>query len=232
MDSLVIGNGLLAKAFSKASVNNCLFFCSGVSNSSETRKEAFDREEALLRSSIIEHSNKCVVYFSSVSAPKVDSCYFNHKINMEKIIVENTKDYMIFRLPQVAGAVVNSTLLSYITQNIYLGNNFKVFKNATRTMIDIEDIVRVFELIYTQSNRKMTLNICPNYSFDPETLAQLISKNLGIEALYEVVNAGSPQTCELDNSIESQIISDFFYNQPRYLEKLVEKYVTQIISLL
>lgn len=232
MDSVVIGNGLLAKAFFKSSINNCLFFCSGVSNSSETRKEAFDREEVLLRNSIVQHGNKCIVYFSSVSAPKVNSCYFNHKMAMENIIVENAKDYIILRLPQVAGAVVNSTLLSFITQNIYLGKSFKVFKHATRTMVDIEDIVKIFELIYTQSNRKVITNICPNYSFEPEVLVQLISKQLGIKASYEVIDAGSPQTCELDNSMESQIISNFFINKPYYLERLVEKYVHRIISLL
>lgn len=232
MDSVIIGNGLLANAFSKANIKNCLFFCSGVSNSSETRKKAFDREEALLRNSIIVHSNKCIVYFSSVSAIKIDTPYYNHKKNMERIIVESAEDYIIFRLPQVAGAVVNSTLLSFITQNIYLGNSFKVFKHATRTVVDVEDLVDLFELIYSQSERNVTLNICPQYTFQPEYLVKLISKKLNTEALYEIVDAGSPQVCELDNSNESQIISKFFANEPEYLEKVVDKYIPKIISLL
>lgn len=230
MDSLVIGNGLLANAFAKSTVNNCLFFCSGVSNSSESRKEAFDREETLLRRSIILHNNKCVVYFSSVSATKVDSPYFNHKVNMEKIVAESAKDYMIFRLPQVAGCVINSTLLSFMTQNIYLGNSFKVFKNATRTMIDVEDIVEIFELIYHKFDRRTILNVCPEYSFEPETLVQMISKKLNTEAFYELINAGSPQTCELDDRDESKTISDFFLNKPKYFENIVNKYVPSIIE--
>lgn len=232
MDSIIIGNGLLAKAFLKANINNCLFFCSGVSNSSETREEAFDREKKLLINSINQYNNKCIVYFSSISAPKVNSPYFNHKINMENIIVDTAKDYIILRLPQVAGAVVNSTLLSFITQNIYLGKSFKVFKNATRTIVDVEDIVKITELIYIQSNRKIILNICPKYSFEPEFLVQLISKELGIKALYEVVDEGFPQTCELNSNTESQIISDFFSERPQYLENLVNKYVNQITLLL
>lgn len=230
MDSVVIGNGLLAKAFSKSNTNNCLFFCSGVSNSSETRNEAFNREEALLRNSIIQHSDKCIVYFSSVSALEVENPYHDHKKNMEKIVVENAEDYIIFRLPQVAGAVVNSTLLSFITQNIYLGYSFQVFNGATRTIVDVEDIVEIFELIYERSDRRMTLNICPEYSFEPETLVQMISKKLNIEAFYELVNAGFPQTCKLDNSEESQIISQFFSQKPKYLEHVVDKYVPSIIE--
>lgn len=232
MDSKVIGNGLLAKAFSKSKASNCLFFCSGVSNSLEKCENLFHREENLLRKSILENKSKCIVYFSSVLASEINNGYFNHKINMENVVTELSSSYLILRLPQVAGAVLNTTLLPTLTKNIYLGDYFKVYKNASRTIVDIDDIVEVFEILQSESIRNTKVNVCPNYSFNPEYLVQLISHTLDISANYDLVDLGSEQLCIPNNNYSGKIISDFFYKKNNYLEAVVKKYVPQIILLI
>lgn len=231
----IIGNGLLATSFSGVQSSNCLFFCSGVSNSGETRPEAFKREEELLKSSIIKANNNelCFIYFSSVSAPIVDSKYFNHKISMENIIKNRVQNYLIFRLPQVAGPVLNTTLLPTIVKNIYQNQHFKVFKNATRTIVDVEDIVKLFEIIHNQGIRNKVINVCPGYSFKPEDLVCLISDYLCLPSDYELLDLGSDQNCSLDESVESNIVRNYFdCKGPNYLEEVVHRYTPQIVKLI
>ena len=46
---MIVGNGLIANLFKNEDRENVVFFASGVSNSLETEKSAFLREENLLR---------------------------------------------------------------------------------------------------------------------------------------------------------------------------------------
>lgn len=235
MNNQIVGRGLLAKSFSSVNASNCLFFCSGVSDSSETKVEAFERERQLLISFIKEaNDNKlCFVYFSSVAATSVDSKYLNHKINMENIIETYCQKYLIFRLPQVAGPVFNTTLLPTMIKNIYQNQNFKVFKYARRTMVDVEDVVRIFERIILISLGNKVINICPSYSFYPEELVVLISEYLNKQPNYELIQIGSEQPCLLDNSVESKIVGSYFYkSKESYLKDIISKYTPQIIKLL
>ena len=65
---MVIGNGMLAKAFGAFKDNpEVVIFASGVSNSKETNNDSFKREEKLLNKVISENNNSIIVYFSTCS---------------------------------------------------------------------------------------------------------------------------------------------------------------------
>ena len=65
---MIIGNGLLAQAFSEYNNNDeILIFASGVSNSLEEKESEFDREAKLLKSVITNYPDKTMVYFSTCS---------------------------------------------------------------------------------------------------------------------------------------------------------------------
>lgn len=232
MQNNIIGNGMLAKAFSNTTINHSLIFCSGVSNSQETQSNAFLREERLLRQALHEQNDRCLIYFSSVAAPTLANLYFKHKMNMERLIEVSSENYLIFRLPQVAGITLNTTLLPTIIENIYLQKKFIIYKNATRTIVDIEDVVKIVNMITMQSIKNKTINICPNYSFQPEYLAQLVSNQLQLEPCYEIVNRGDKQLCTQDESFEGSIVSGFFSKKTNYLENIVEKYTPEIVKLI
>ncbi len=98
---MIIGNGLLAQAFSPVFANDAhvIAFASGVSNSRETRAEAFARERELLTSTL--EREKFILYFStcSVHDPELaESPYVRHKIDMEHLVC-NAAQKAIFRLP-------------------------------------------------------------------------------------------------------------------------------------
>ena len=103
---MIIGNGLIANGFDKYRYNDdVLIFASGVSNSMENNENEFNKEYELLKDSIDIPSK--LIYFSTCSI--VDdsnkSPYILHKIKMEKLIRENSNNYLIFRLPIVVGNI-------------------------------------------------------------------------------------------------------------------------------
>ena len=63
---------------SRISSNQCLFFCSGVSNSKERSKNEFDREIQTFKDHL--DTNYCVIYISSIQSPEINNPYFEHKI--------------------------------------------------------------------------------------------------------------------------------------------------------
>lgn len=228
----IIGNGLLAKSFKHTKSDNCLFFCSGVSKSNEINIQEFKREEVLLKKYLEMNHNKCFVYFSSILAPLQQNSYFEHKMKMEKIIVESSSNYWILRLPQVAGPVLNTTLLSTFVKNIYEGNEFILYKNAERTFIDIDHVVEFFDIVYSLPMRNKIINLLPEYTFKLEELVNLIEIYLNKKAVFIPVNKGSKQECSVDSNIESLITSDFFKKYPNYLENVIKKYVPEIVRLI
>ena len=58
---MIIGNGLIANLFREHDRENVVFFASGVSNSLETEKSAFLREEDLLRKTLEENPEKIFI---------------------------------------------------------------------------------------------------------------------------------------------------------------------------
>ena len=62
---MIVGNGLIANLFKNEDRENVVFFASGVSNSLETEKSAFLREENLLRKHLTENPEEIFIYFST-----------------------------------------------------------------------------------------------------------------------------------------------------------------------
>ena len=89
---MIIGKGDIASILNDR--DDITFFASGVSNSSETRWEEFDREKKLL---FEQDKDICLLYFSSIAIDikeKYDnSKYLKHKKEMEDLIKSNFKNY-------------------------------------------------------------------------------------------------------------------------------------------
>tara|TARA_B110000046_G_scaffold184520_1_gene223222 strand:- start:2083 stop:2760 length:678 start_codon:yes stop_codon:yes gene_type:complete len=166
---MVIGNGLLAKNFSKYRDNpSIIFFVSGVSNSSENRVAEFDREKDLLNSIAKKYSVKTLVYFSTCALYDnyfLPNAYLKHKIEVENWIKKNVLKFYIFRVPQIIGSKNESQLLGFINSKIKTGKKFDLF-DIERNLIDLNYIVKVVEYIITNNIFK---NQCLNISY-PENI--------------------------------------------------------------
>lgn len=122
---MIVGNGLLASAFSPewVSTHNAVLFASGVSNSHESQPEAFQREADLL-SSHLERCSGAFIYFSTCSISDPDraaSFYAKHKLAMERRVAQHP-EHLILRLPQVVGRTSNpNTLTNFLVDKLKSG---------------------------------------------------------------------------------------------------------------
>lgn len=230
MKSEIIGRGMFAKAFKNSKSDNCIFFCSGVSKSTEKELKEFEREKSLLSRTIENADNKCIVYFSSILAADESNDYYSHKKKMEDLVASKSNRYLIMRLPQVAGSVTNETLLPNFVKNIYLGNQFDIYNDAPRTIIDIDDVVLLFDLLYGDGKINQTIIQCPSYTFQPIELVRIISEKLMVEASYRIVERKSTQHCEPCQTAKKY---QYIYGDVNtYLERVVNKYLNDIVRKL
>lgn len=151
---MIVGNGMIASAFKSyfGDDPDVIVFASGVSNSRENRGEEFLREKKMLMECM--SYEKFTFYFStcSVNDPELlDAPYVVHKKEMETL-VRSAKDYAIFRLPQVVGKTPNpNTLTNYLYRQIMSGSNFKVWRHATRNLIDVDDVASIVSYLVRAS---------------------------------------------------------------------------------
>lgn len=218
---MIIGRGLIAKAFEKYNNNdNIIIFSSGVSNSLETRDVEFEREESLLKSNLL--LNKKFIYFSTVSVVdgSLKSPYINHKIKMEKIISENHNNYLIFRLPIVIGNNANKiTFFNSLKDKINNNEELRVF-SVGRYLIDIDDLSETLPtLIDDYSEKNKTLNIC----FDNFSTVKKI-----IERMEFYLNKNSEKVyidCDSNNTVDNYYFNNLFKQSNDYNEIIYQKYL-------
>lgn len=170
---MVIGNGLIANAFSEfKNIDNIIIFASGVSNSLETNEKEFEREVDLLKSC---DYNKKLIYFSSVNLFE-DRDYFRHKKNMEKTIKSLFNDYLIIRISQLIGNGGNeNNLFNYFKNSIINETEITINKNAYRSLIDVDDLVEITKVL---AYYRGTLNFSHIESVTALRLYNLISEKL------------------------------------------------------
>lgn len=105
---MIIGSGLLARAFTEATKNrsDVVIYAAGVSNSQCTDIREFARERSLLTRSLeAANAAACFVYFSTCSIEDPEStgtAYVQHKLAMEQLTLRR-ENHLVVRLPQIAG---------------------------------------------------------------------------------------------------------------------------------
>ena len=90
---MILGSGMIASCLASSSIKHdgLIIFACGVSNSSETRTQEYERELELLSTYL--GTDKKLVYFSSTSVVSGRiSNYTVHKLNVERYIEEKFKD--------------------------------------------------------------------------------------------------------------------------------------------
>lgn len=218
---MIVGSGLIAKAFEKYNYDNdVLIFSSGVSNSKENRSSEFEREEKLIKEYI--NINKKFIYFSTVSVVdgSKNSPYIEHKLNIEKFISENHNNYLIFRLPIVVGINSNKVTFFNTIKNKIINNEVIDIYNVKRYLIDIDDLSSTLPIIIDDKNeRNKTINVCyDNFT----TVIDIVNKMEFFLKTNSPKNfIESDSNYEVDNHFfKTKFPLDFF----DYNDRLIEKY--------
>ncbi len=224
---MIIGNGLLAQAFAPDFTDdpNVVVFASGVSNSRETRLDAFARERDLLLTTLAQQ--KLTLYFSTCSVHDLeleDSPYVKHKIEMENLVRDSAR-FAVFRLPQVVGKTPNpNTLTNYLYHQISTGTPFQIWLHASRNLIDVSDIAAIVtDLVHTHKADDVVTNIACPFSVTVPQLVKLFEAALNKQAIYTTVEAGGHYFIDasLALSIANRIGITF---DDHYIKNLIRKY--------
>lgn len=203
---MIIGNGLLAKSLQNVHHHGITLFCSGVSDSSEIKEDAFERERNLL---LKQSKENLLVYFSSTSIfnpYKKDSKYINHKIELENLIAANFKSYLILRLPNVIGSTGNDkTLFPFFYHSLQGNRSVEIQEGARRQLLSARDLPHIVESLI-KHDMNGTMNVC--FSEAPTVLEiyLLMCEVLDKKPCYTLAK-GEP-VFEVDNSAFQSFIQE------------------------
>jgi nucleoside-diphosphate-sugar epimerase len=218
---VVIGNGMVAKAFSKYSTDeNIIIFASGVSNSKEKRSEEFEREFLLLSNVINDNKKSKFIYFSTCSIfdkQVSETPYVVHKKEVEDYIKKNCQNYIIFRLPTVIGSSKNDkTLFNNFKNKILNSEVMEIQKNSFRFLIDIEDLSYILPFfIENVLIKNQTINV----SFNNKILVKDIVR------LYEIILGRKSNVVLVDSENDFHFSNEFFINELNKINyQLTENY--------
>lgn len=227
---MVVGNGLIAKAFEPwySKDDRFLVFASGVSNSGTANPAEFSREARLLEQTLHQHPEKNLVYFSTCSiydAALSQSPYIMHKLAMETLIRTRQANYHIFRISNLAGNTSNpNTFLNYFAQHIQSGSFFYLWHNAWRNVLDVTDLVALCHHILQQGlyNREI-VNIANPVSNKVEEIVSILETVLQKKGNYELIEKASQPL--IDTTIVQQLAPELqiAFNE-KYLYHIVKKY--------
>lgn len=222
---MIIGTGLIAKAFGQHDKEEVIFFASGVSNSLETDQRQFDREKCLILNTINSHPTKLFIYFSTCSIydpSKYESAYVLHKLHMEQLIKNECNSFLILRISNAVGNGGNPNLLmNYLAKTIKLKESVTIYKKAKRNLIDVKDIQSItMQLLKFDKYYNKIINIAFNQNFSIEEIVSSFENHWEMSTPKIYLDQGESY------SIDISVINEYFQNISKddYLKRLIQNY--------
>jgi len=225
---MVVGSGMIAKAFSRYNDNDdVIIFASGVSNSKEEDEASFEKEKNLLLDIRFHNINKKFIYFSTVSIydkSLSNSKYIKHKIEMENVFNKIFSNYIIFRLPNIIGnSNNNNTFFNFFKNKIKNNEEIEVQKDASRYIIDMDDVIKYLEPIIDSKVKNKTINVCFDEKIKMLNLIDNFENIMNINVNKKIIDGGSEYT--VDNKDFMSLIEPFYKKEDSYVFQTIEKYI-------
>ena len=224
---MIIGNGLIANLFREYDRENVVFFASGVSNSLETEKSAFLREENLLRKTLEENPEKIFIYFSTCSlydSSKNGSFYVNHKLRMEQIVEELSRNFLILRVSNAVGKGGNPNLLmNYLVNAFHQEKEITVHTLATRNLIDADDIKNITLKFINENILNKIINVAYLENFSTSEILEILEKYFNKSAKKSFVKSGQSYLISIPE-VENYFTENNLTNKEAYLCRILDRY--------
>ena len=225
---MIVGGGLIAKAFSKKYENDdsVIIFASGVSNSEENNISNFTRERNLLSHFLCKYPNLKFIYFSTILIDYKHNPYYTHKKEMEDLIKGNSKNYLIVRVPQLIGVSGNNNnLINYLITNIKNGINIDVYGDVKRALLDVGDLVNFIGYCKDLSTCK-SISVGGVEPISVVDLSKKIGYILNVEPIIKikVKNEDDGWTKISDSTFNNFLIINKIKSEG-YTEKIIKKYI-------
>ena len=227
---MVVGRGMIARRFSDfADRDDVIIFASGVSNSKETQPEPYARERQLVEETLRQTTDRLFVYFSTASIAdpfEQGSRYVQHKLELERLIAREARNYLLVRASNVVGGPGNPhTILNFFVERVRRGEPFTIWQHASRNLIDLDDVYRVVTHCITDSETWNKIILVANpHSVNPLAIVEAIEIHTGQRARYELLDKGTPFSMPADSvsTLLQAVGTDW---QPeQYMTRLLQKY--------
>lgn len=231
---MLIGNGVIANRFCDYALkSNYLIFAGSINDFAINDDAAFQNEEAALQLALADNPDVPFIYFSSCSIldPEVgETPYVLHKIRMEKLLQNQAKFFLIFRLPEVVGLSGDeSNLVNFLVDAISNKKPFEISAKAQKNLIDIDNVHTIAdEIIKSNKYSNSIINIASTQKTSIYALIQNIEQFLGLKARFDKVEKGSDM--DLDISEIQPLLSMLNINfDENYIPRALEKYFGHLI---
>ena len=224
---MIIGNGLIANLFKNNDEEKVIFFASGVSNSLETDKSAFLREENLIRKTLEKNPEKAFIYFSTCSiydSSKNGSAYVNHKLRMEQIVEEFATKFLILRVSNAVGKGGNPNLLmNYLVNSVKEEKIINVHTLATRNLIDADDIKNITLDLIDQGRLNQIINVAYLENFSTSEILEILEKHFNKTAKTSLVKSGQSYLISIPEA-EAYFAENNLREKNEYLLRIIKRY--------
>lgn len=227
---MIVGTGMLAHAFSGAYMgcDDVCVYASGVSNSRCADLAEFTRERLNLVKTLKHYENiDSFIYFSTCSVydpTALHSPYVQHKLNMEQEVMSH-HGHIIFRLPQIAANTGNPhTLLNTLHRHLITGEEFLMWRNAYRNIIDIEDVVSIaLRYVADPLQRKRSINIANPTCSPIGDIVAAMERAVGAKMNLRVVERGARYPIDVAPMLSSGNAAHCQFGAD-YLDRIITKY--------
>ncbi|GGP03092.1 hypothetical protein GCM10010992_10110 [Cloacibacterium rupense] len=224
---MIIGNGLIANLFKENDREDVVFFASGVSNSLETAKTAFLREENLIKKTIEEHPEKVFIYFSTCSiydSSKNDSPYVNHKLRMERWVEELCPRYLILRVSNAVGKGGNPNLLmNYLVNSVLQEREITIHSMAKRNLIDAEDIKNITLALIDKAQFNRIINLAYLENFSTAEILDVLEEYFDKKAKTQFMKSGQSYLITIPE-VENYFTENHLIDKKEYVLRMLKKY--------
>jgi dTDP-4-dehydrorhamnose reductase len=196
-------------------LRGAVVYAAGPSNSSCTRQSEFDRERARLADAL--QIPGLFVYVSTTSVE--DKPYTHHKREMERLVRERG-DYLIARLPIVAGKTTNPhTLLNFLHSRIARSEEFDLYTRARRNVIDVADVAEIVGWLVRQGARNEVVNVAAPQDYAVWDIVRVFQRLTGKHAIFNKIDAGDESNLDVRRIADAPV--DFSGD---YLERTLARY--------
>ncbi|MDQ5906904.1 MAG: hypothetical protein QG592_330 [Pseudomonadota bacterium] len=202
---MIVGSGLIAKALRDK--QGVIQYAAGVSNSRCEDADEFDRDKQRLS----EHLklDGLFVYFSTCS--EADTQYVKHKRECERM-VEDRGNYLICRLPIVAGKTTNPhTLLNFLHSRISRSERFDLLPDARRNIIDTVDISTIVRWLLKEGAQDETVNIAAPMDYSMRQIVTAFEHLLDKPAMVREYPGGSEPPINVERIADAPVSWDGDY---------------------
>ena len=139
---------------------------------------------------------------------------------MEEIIKQSTNKYLILRISNAVGKGGNPNLLmNYLYNQIINEKDLIVHENATRNLIDVEDVKNItLKYIHLNSINKI-INVAYKENFYIPEIIESFEELLGKKSIKLYINKGENYSIDIH-----ELDYNFTLDKNEYLKELIKKY--------